>query len=202
MKLYYLQGACSLCPHILLRETDTPFELEGVDRKTKTTKGGENYWDVNPTGQVPSLRLDDGQVLTEVTAIAQYIADRKPEAGLVPPRGSMDHYRMLQWMNFIAAEIHKQYTPLFRPNMPEDYKPVAKENIGKAHTIFDKHLAGKDFMVGNKFGVVDAYVFVIANWARFQQIDIAQWPNVKALQERVRGRPKVQEALKAEGLIK
>jgi len=114
----------------------------------------------------------------------------------------MDHYRMLQWMNFIAAEIHKQYTPLFRPNMPEDYKPVAKENIGKAHTIIDKHLAGKDFMVGNKFGVVDAYVFVIANWARFQQIDIAQWPNVKALQERVRDRPKVQEALKAEGLIK
>jgi glutathione S-transferase len=202
MKLYFLPGACSLCPHILLRETDTPFELEGIDRKTKTTRGGEDYLSVSRTGHVPALRLDDGQVLTEVSAISQYIADRKPEAGLMPPPGTMERYRLLEWLSFISTEIHKQYTPLFKPNMPEDYKPVAKDNIVKAYGIVDKHLAGKQFMVGEKFGIADAYIFVVANWARFQQMDIAQWPNLKALQERVRERPKVQDALKAEGLIK
>lgn len=202
MKLYFFPGACSLCPHIVLRETDTPFELERVDSKAKTTAHGEDFWAVSRTGLVPALRLDDGQVLSEVAIIVQYICDRKPEAKLMPPPGSMERYRLLEWLNFLATEVHKQNTPLFEPATPEDYKPIAQEILAKSYQLLDRHLAGKRFMMGDRFSVADAYLFVMANWLRLHKMDIAQWPNVKALQERVRARPKVQEALKAEGLIK
>lgn len=202
MKLYFFPGACSLCPHIVLRETDTPFELERIDPKAKTTAHGEDFWAISRTGLVPALRLDDGQVLTEVSAIVQYIADRKPEAKLMPAPGTMERYRLIEWLNFLASEVHKQNTPLFKPNTPEDYKPIARDILSKSFALLDRHLAGKPYMLGDNYSVADPYVFVMAKWLRLHKMDIAQWPNVKALQERVRERPKVQEALKAEGLIK
>jgi glutathione S-transferase len=202
MKLYFFPGACSLCPHIVLRETGTPFELERVDTKAKTTASGEDFLAVSRTGLVPALRLDDGQVLTEVSAIVQYIADKKPEAGLMPAPGSMERYRLLEWLNFLATEVHKQNTPLFKPNTPEEYRTIARDILSRSYALLDKHLAGKQFMLGDRYSVADPYLFVMANWLRLHKIDVAQWPNVKALHERVRERPKVQEALRAEGLIK
>ena len=131
MKLYFFPGACSLCPHIVLRESDTPFELERVDPKAKTTAKGEDFWAVSRTGLVPALRLDDSQMLTEVGTIVQYISDKKPEAKLMPPQGSMERYRLLEWLNFIATELHKQITPLFKPNTPDEYRPIAQGELAK-----------------------------------------------------------------------
>jgi glutathione S-transferase len=202
MKLYYSPGACSLAPNIAMHEAGIPFELERVDNKAKTTKSGENFWDVNPKGVVPVLKLDDGQVLTEAVAILLYLAERKPEAGLLPKHGTMEYYRALEWLNFLSSEIHKQFTPLFKDGTPDAYKPVAKKNLIAAFDHIDKHLAGKQFLVGDRLSIADIYLFVVSNWGRFQDIDIAQWPNVKALQTAIRARPGVQEAMKAEGLIK
>jgi glutathione S-transferase len=202
MKLYYSPGACSLAPNILMHEAGIAFDLERVDNKAKTTKGGENFWDVNPKGVVPVLKLDDGQTLTEAVAILLYLADRKPEAGLSPKHGTMEYYRLLEWLNFISSEIHKQFTPLFKDGTPDDYKPVAKKNLLAAFSHIDRHLAGKQFLVGDKLSIADIYLFVVSNWGRFQDIDTAQWPNLKALQTAIRARPGVQEAMKAEGLIK
>jgi glutathione S-transferase len=202
MKLYFAPGACSLAVNIALHEASIPFDLERVDNKAKVTKGGENFWDVNPKGVVPVAKLDNGETLTEAAALLQYVADRKPELGLMPKAGTMDYYRAQEWLTFIATELHKQFTPLFKDATPDDYKPIAKDNILKAFKLVDAHLAGKQYMVGNAYTVVDIYLFVVANWSRFQQIDVAQWPNLKALQERVRARPKVHDAMKAEGLIK
>lgn len=202
MKLYYSPGACSLAPNILMHEAGIPVELERVDNKNKTTKSGENFWDVNPKGVVPVLKLDDGQKLTEAVAILLYLADKKPESGLLPKHGTMDYYRMLEWLNFVSSEIHKQFTPLFKDGTPDEYKPIAKKNLIAAFAHLDKHLAGKQFLVGDKLSVADIYLCVVSNWARFQDIDIAQWPNLKAFQTAMRARPGVQEAMKAEGLIK
>ena len=202
MKLYFAPGACSLAPHIVLHEAGVPFEAEKVDNKAKTTKSGENYLDVNPRGMVPALKLDNGEILTEGPAIVQYIADMKPDSGLMPKPGSFERYRVLEWLNYITSEVHKQFTPLFKPNTPDDYKPIAKENLNKAFKHIDAHLAGKKFLTGDPFTVADAYLFVVTNWSRFQDIDVAQWPNLKAFQERVKARQAVQEAMKTEGLIK
>lgn len=202
MKLYFSPGACSLAPHIALSEIGVPFEIERVDNKAKVTKSGENFWDVNPKGVVPVLKLDDGESLTEAVAILQFIADKKPESGLLPKHGTMDYYRVLEWLNFISSEIHKQFTPLFKDGTPADYRPIPKDNLQKAFTFVDAHLAGKQYLMGDTFTVADAYLFVVTNWGRFQEIDVAQWPNLKAFQDRVKARPAVQEAMKAEGLIK
>ena len=202
MKLYYSPGACSLAPNILMHELGIAFNLERVDNKAKTTKSGENFWDVNPKGVVPVLKLDDGQTLTEAVAILIYLADRKPEAGLLPKHGTIEYYRELEWLIFITTEIHKQFTPLFKDATPADYKLIAKKNLMTAFGHVDKHLTGKQFMVGEKLTVADIYLFVVTNWSRFQDIDVAQWPNLKVFQDRMRARPQVQEAMKAEGLIK
>lgn len=202
MKLYYSPGACSLAPNILMHEAGIGFDLERVDNKAKTTKSGENFWDVNPKGVVPVLKLDDGETLTEAVAILIYLADKKPDAGLLPKHGSMEYYRVLEWLIYITTEIHKQFTPLFKQGTPDDYKPIARKNLLIAFAHVDKHLAGKQFLVGEKLSVADIYLFVVSNWSRFQDIDVAQWPNLKAFQDRMFARPKVQEAMKAEGLIK
>lgn len=202
MKLYYSPGACSLSPHIVLRGAGLPFDLERVDNKAKKTASGTDFWSVNPKGMVPTLQLDDGQILTEGPAIVQYIADCRPETGLMPAPGTMERYRVLEWLNFVVAEIHKQFTPLFKPDTPEDYKTIAKNNILKAFALLDRHLAGKQYLLGDRFSVADAYLFVVLNWARLHKIDLAEWPNVKAFRERVAARPMVHEAMKAEGLIK
>ncbi len=202
MKLYFSPGACSLAPHIALHEIGVPFEIDRVDNKAKVTQGGENFWDVNPKGVVPVLKLDSGETLTEAAAILQFIAGKKPESGLLPEHGTMDYYRVLEWLTFISTEIHKQFTPLFKQDTPADYRSIAKANLQKAFTLVDAHLAGKSYLMGETFTVADAYLFVVTNWGRFQEIDVAQWPNLKAFQDRVKARPAVQEAMKAEGLIK
>ena len=202
MKLYFSPGACSLSPHIVLRETGIPFELEQVDTRAKRTKAGADFLQINPKGQVPVLALDDGDRLTEGPAIVQYIADQAPASGLVPPAGTKERYHVQEWLNFITSELHKNFSPLFRPNTPDVYKPVAKENLASRFGYLDRHLAGGKYLMGDQFTIADAYLFTILNWTNFQSIDLGQWPNVKAYFERVRARPTVQDAMKAEGLLK
>jgi len=202
MKLYLSPGACSLSPHIVFREAGLTVEIERVDNKAKKTASGDDFWSVNPLGMVPALKLDNGEVLTEGPAIVQYLADMKPESGLMPKPGSLERYRALEWLNYITSELHKQFTPLFKPNTPDEYRTIAKENVIKAFNRLDAHLAGKQYLLGDQFTVADAYLFVVSNWARFHDIDVAKWPSLKAFQDRVKARPAVQEAMKAEGLIK
>ena len=202
MKLYYSPGACSLSPHIVAREAGIKIDLQKVNTKDKSMEGGGDFWKVNPKGYVPTLELDSGERLTEGPAIVQYLADRKPESGLAPKAGTLERYRLQEWLNFLTSEVHKQFSPLFRPNTPEDYKPIAKENIGKRFDWLDKQLAGKDYLMGKQFTVADAYLFVLLGWTRPTQIDLARWPNLAAFHKRVAARPKVQEAMQAEGLLK
>jgi len=202
MKLYYAPGACSLSPHIVLRELGLPVELKKVNTKDKTFDGGGDYRKVNARGYVPALELDNGQVLTEGPAIVQYLADQKPESGLAPKAGSLERYRLMEWLNFLTSEVHKQFSPLFKPNTPEDYKPIARENIATRFDWIEQQLAGKDYLTGKTFSVADAYLFVLLGWTKFTGIDLARWPNIQAFHARVGARPKVQEALRAEGLLK
>lgn len=201
MKLYYSPGACSLSPHIVSRELGIPVELKKVNTKDKTIEGGGDYWKVNGRGYVPALELDSGEILTEGPAIVQYLADQKPGAGLAPKAGSLERYRLQEWLNFLTSEVHKQFSPLFKPNTPEDYKPVAKQNIATRFDWLDKQLAGKDYLMGKQFSVADAYLFVLLRWTKPTQIDLAKWPNLVAFHDRVAARPKVKEALQAEGLL-
>ena len=202
MKLYYAPGACSLSPHIVSRELGIPLELKKVNTKDKTVEGGGDYWQVNPRGYVPALVLDNGETLTEGPAIVQYLADQKPEAGLAPKAGSFERYRLQEWLNFLTSEIHKTFSPLFKPNTPEEYKKIAKENLATRFDWLDKQLAGKDYLMGKQFTVADAYLFVLTNWTKFHNIDLGRWPNIAAYHQRVGARPKVQEAMQAEGLLK
>ncbi|HEX9461729.1 MAG TPA: glutathione transferase GstA [Alphaproteobacteria bacterium] len=202
MKLYFSPGACSLSPHIVLREAGLNFELEQVDTKTKKTKAGADFWTVNPKGYVPVLRLDNGETLTEGPAIVQYLADQKPESGLAPKPGSLERYRLAEWLNFTTSELHKGFTPLFKPNTADEYKKIARETLATRLAYLDKQLAGRQYLMADRFTVADAYAFTVVNWSNFQNVDLAPWPNVKAYMDRVRARPKVQEALKAEGLLK
>ena len=200
MKLYYSPGACSLAPHIAMRELGIPVELKKVDLKAKQYEGGD-YKQVNGKGYVPAIATDDGTVLTECPAILQYLADQKPEAGLAPKNGTMERYHLQEWLNFLTSEVHKQFSPLFRPNTPEEYKSIAKENLGKRFDWLDQQLAGKDYLTGKQFSVADAYLFVLTNWTKPTNIDLSKWPNVQAFQKRVAARPKVKEAMQAEGLL-
>lgn len=199
MKLYYLPGACSLSPHIVALEAGVPLEYEEVDRQKKT-KSGKDFWGITAKGLVPVLEFDDGQRLTEGPAIVQYLADQKPAAGLAPPAGTMERYRLQEWLNFVASELHKTYSPLFRPTTPDEFKKLSRENINKRLEWIDRELAGKQYLMGDKFTVADAYLFVVLRWSPRVEIDLSKFPNIKAYMERVAARPKVQEALKAEGL--
>jgi glutathione S-transferase len=201
MKLYYAPGACSLSPHIVLREAGLPFDLEQVDNKEKKTKSGQNFWDINPKGQVPVLELDEGGRLTEGPVIVQYIADKKSGAGLAPPCGTPERYRVQEWLNFITSELHKSFGPIFRPTTPDEYKKISRENIAKRYDWLDQQLAGRQFLTGDKFTIADAYLFTVLRWSPRVEIDLGRWPNLKAYVDRVAARPKVREALQAEGLI-
>ncbi len=201
MKLYFAPGACSLSPHIVLRETGSKFDLEQVNNQEKKTKSGTDYWTVNPKGQVPVLELDDGERLTEGPVIVQYIADQKPESGLVPAAGTKERYRVQEWLNFTTSELHKSFGPLFRPTTPDAYKTISKENLGKRFDWLDQQLAGRQYLMGDKFSVADAYLFTVLRWSGRVEIDLAKWPNLKSYVDRVAARPKVQEAMKAEGLM-
>ena len=202
MKLYYAPGACSLSPHIVARELGMSVELKKVNTKDKTFEGGGDYWKVNPRGYVPALELDNGRTLTEGPAIVQYLADQKPDSGLAPKAGTFERYQLQEWLNFLTSEVHKQFSPLFKPNTPEDYKPIVKQNLASRFDWIEQQLAGKDYLMGKAFTVADAYLFVLLGWTKPTGIDLARWPNLAAFHQRVGARPKVQEAMQVEGLLK
>ncbi len=202
MKLYYSPGACSLSPHIILLETGLPFTTEKTDLKSKKTEKGVDYFTINSKGTVPALQLDDGQVLTEGPAIVQYIADQKPDSGLAPRAGTSERYRLMEMLNYISSEVHKNFTPLFDPSTSADWKQAAVEALGKKFDWLSGFIGNKKFLMGDNFTVADAYLFTVLSWARHVGIDLRKWPVLEAYQSRVGHRPKVQEALKAEGLIK
>ena len=200
MKLFYKSGACSLSPHIVLEELGLPHETEAVDLKAKKTASGGDFLAINPKGYVPALQLDDGTVLTEGPAIVQYLADLKPEKKLAPANGSVARYRLQSWLTFIGTELHKQFSPLFNPAAPDDWKAVCRGNIERRLAWVNEQLAGKDYLMGPDFSVADAYLFTVVNWTRVVKIDISAHANVTAFMARVAARPGVQAALKAEGL--
>lgn len=198
MKLFYSPGACSLSPHIILRELGLPFELERVDTKKGKTATGADFQQLNPKGYVPVLQLDDGACLTEGPAIVQYLADRKPEAGLAPPAGSMERYRLQEWLNYITSELHKSLGSLFNPAMPPEWKETTRQALARKFDFLSNQLAGRDFLLGDRFTVADAYLFVVLGWTRFLDIDLDRWPVLRAYQDRILARPAVQAARSAE----
>jgi len=202
MKLYYSPGACSLSPHIVAREAGVPIELEKVDLRAHKTENGKDYMTINPKGYVPALGLDDGSVLTEGPAIVQYLADQKPASKVAPAAGTVERYRLQEWLAFIGTELHKNFGPLFNPATPDAVKQTAKANIEKRLAYVNEQLAKRQFLVGDTFTAADAYAFTIINWTNFVGMDLKAYPNVAAYMGRIAGRPKVQEALKAEGLSK
>ncbi len=201
-KLYYSPGACSLSPHIALREAGLPFDLVLASTKTKKLADGTDYYGINPKGYVPLLELDDGQRLSEGPAIVQYIADQVPASKLAPAAGSMERYRLMEWLNFITSELHKGFSPLFNPATPEDYKAIARTRLTERLTWVDSQLAGKDYLMGDTFTVADGYLFTVAGWGQYVGVDIKPLANLSAYMGRVAARPSVQAALKAEGLLK
>lgn len=198
MKLYYKPGACSLAPHIVLREAGLDFDLAKVDLAAKTLEDGSDFLAVNPKGQVPTLGLDEGGILTEASVTVQYIADQAPASGLIPVAGTIARYRVQEWLNFVSSELHKTFSPLFRPNTPDAYKEIAKQLLAAKLGTLDRHLEGKPYLTGEGFTVADAYAYVVLGWAPRVGIDLATWPNVKAFFERVGARPAVKAALAAE----
>ena len=201
-KLYYSPGACSLSPHIALREAGLPFDLVLASTKTKKLADGTDFYTINPKGSVPVLELADGQRLTEGPAIVQYIADLAPASQLAPAAGTMARYRLMEWLNFITSELHKGFSPLFNPAMPEEAKVLSRAKLTERLTWVDTQLEGKSFLLGDSFTVADGYLFTVANWGKFVGVDIAPMKNLSAFMGRVAARPAVQAALKAEGLLK
>lgn len=202
MKLYYSPGACSMAPHIVLREAGYAFDAEKVDIPNKKTASGADFWKINPKGYVPALQLDNGEVLTEVGVICQYLADQKPEAKLAPKLGTMERYHLMEMLNFCASEIHKQIGAMFNPKMTPEMKEVQLGVIERRFNALEKLLEGKEYAMGDAFSVADAYLFTVLNWTRMHKIDLDKWPNIKAFMAKVVARPAVQETLKAEGLVK
>jgi glutathione S-transferase len=202
MKLYYSPGACSLSPHIALREAGLPFELVLASTKTHQLADGTDYYTINPKGSVPLLELDNGERLSEGPAIVQYIADQVPAKGLAPAAGTMARYRLMEWLNFITSELHKGFSPLFNPAMPEEAKALSRAKLLERLTWVDGQLAGKDYLMGSSFTVADPYLFTVAGWGKYVGVDISGLANLGAYLGRVAARPAVQDALKAEGLLK
>jgi glutathione S-transferase len=200
MKLFIKAGACSLSPHIAVRELGLDCEIVPVDLAAKKLADGSDYRAVSPKGQVPALQLDDGQLLTEGQVIVQYLADCKPESGLMPPAGTLERYRVLEWLSFISTELHKSFSPLFRPNTPDAYKTIAKETIAAKLDIVEAALAGRQWLAADTFTVADGYGFTVTNWAAPMGIDLARWPNLVAWRARVGARPGVKAAMAEEGL--
>ncbi len=202
MKLYYSPGACSLSPHIVMYEAGLPFEAIMAPTKTHKLPDGSDYYQVNPLGYVPFLTLDDGRTLHEGPAIVQYIADQVPGKSLAPAAGTFERYKLQEWLTFIGTELHKGFSPLFTPNMPEEAKTMAKARLVSRLQWVDGELAGKQYLMGDQFTVADAYLFVVSNWGQHVGVDVAPFANLVAYRARVGSRPAVIAAMKAEGLIK
>ena len=201
MKLFLSPGACSLSPHIVLHEAGLAHDSERVDLKTHKTASGGDYYAVNPKGYVPALVLDDGTVLTEGPVIVQYLADRKPDSGLAPANGSLDRYRLQEWLGFISTEVHKQYSPLFNPAATDDTKKLFIDRLHGRYAWLEQQLTAKQYLMGDRFTVADAYLFTVMNWAQRLKFDMSRYPNLMAYVGRVAARPAVQAAMRAEGLI-
>ena len=201
MKLYYMVGACSLASLIALQESGVAFETAALDRKTRRTSDGLDYKEVNSKGYVPALRLDDGQVLTENVAVLLYIADINPAAKLAPAAGTLERYRLIEWLAFISSEIHKNYSPLFSPAASEDTKQFMRGNLAKRLDWLNGAL-GSTLLTGDTFTVADAYLFTVLGWSDRVGVDLAKWPNLKRFHAELASRPSVLAALKAEGLSK
>jgi glutathione S-transferase len=203
MKLYFSPGACSLHPHIALREAGLPFELVRVDlRAHKVASVGDDYYGLNPKGYVPLLELDDGAHLSEGAVIDQYIADRNPDARLIPRAGTMERYRAQEWLNFIATELHKQFSPLFYSTTPDDVKAQLRQRIAGRLDLIEKTLTRQPYLLGDTFTVADGYLFNMLRWTESTGIDRARWPAIVAFYDRVSQRPAVQAALEAEKAVK
>ena len=202
MKLYYSPGACSLSPHIVLKESGLTFEAIAAPTKTHKLADGTDYYTINPLGYVPLLVLNDGRQLREGPAIVQYIADQVPDKHLAPANGSWERYKLQEWLNTISTELHKGFSPLFTPNMPEQAKDIAKARLISRLSWVDGELAGKNYLMGDTFTVADAYLFVVAGWGKHVGVDISGMTHLGAFMARVGARPAVQEALRAEGLLK
>lgn len=200
MKLYYSPGTCALSPHIVANELSLPLKLVKVDLKSKLTEAGEEFTKINPNGYVPVLVLEDGKQLTEGPAIVQYLADLKPDHHLAPPQGSFERYRLQQWLSFITSEIHKSFSPLFNPTVPEDAKKVLKNQlISRLDTVAD-HLTAQPYLLGEQFTVADAYLFVTLGWGPYVGLDMTRWPALKTYVNKIASRPAVRKAMQEEGL--
>jgi glutathione S-transferase len=200
-KLYYAPGACSLAPHIVLREAGATFSLEKVDTGTHRLADGSDYYAINPKGQVPVLELDDGTRLTEGPVVSQFIADRAGALALMPAAGSLARYRVMEWQNYVTSELHKSFTPLFHGGLDATAKKTLAAILRKKLEWLNGQLAGKSYLTGDIFTAADAYLFVVLNWAKFVQIDLTDLKHIGAFMSRVAARPAVQAALKAEGLL-
>ncbi|HKH32652.1 MAG TPA: glutathione transferase GstA [Beijerinckiaceae bacterium] len=202
MKLYYAPAACSLAPHIVAREAGLKIDLDKVDFTTRKTESGESFAEVNPKGYVPALRLDNGEVLTEAATLVQYLADQAPQAGLAPANGTLERYRLQEWLTFVSSELHKGFGPLWKPDTPDAMKEIVRANLAKRFAWLDGELAKRPYLTGERFTAADAYLFTVVNWTNFHNIDLKPYPNLKAFMDRVAARPAVQQAMQAEGLLK
>jgi glutathione S-transferase len=202
MKLYYSPGACSLSPHIALLEAGLPYDLVKVDVRAKKLENGDDYLKVNPKGQVPALALDNGELLTEGPVIVQVVADKAAGKNLAPARDSAERYKLQEWLNFVTSELHKNFGPMFSPLLPEEAKPFFKDRVMSKFKYLETALAGRDYLMGKQFTVADGYLFTMLTWADRLKFDLSAMPTLLAYKARVAARPKVQEALTKEGLMK
>ena len=201
MKLYYSPGACSLAAHIALAESGLAYTTEQVDLRKHATADGRDYYAINPKGYVPLLELADGTRFSEAAVILQYIADRVPGA-LAPAQGTLAHYRVAEWVSFVATELHQKYGPFWYPTTPDATKDANRAKLAKRFDLLAATLAAQPYLTGTQFTIADAYLFTILNWSPMLGIDLAPWPALAAFQERVAARTAVQRALREEGLLK
>lgn len=200
MKLYYAPGTCALAPHIVANEAGLPFDLVKVDLRARQTEDGQDYLGTNPNGYVPALVLDDGSTLTEASLLVQYLADQKPDSGLIPAAGTMERYRVQQILAFISTELHKIFGPFFKPGTPEDTRATSRDHLTRRIGYLDGRLQGKTFLTGETFTVADAYLWTILGWAKYADLDLSAFPNVQRFLGAVAARPAVQQSLREQGL--
>jgi glutathione S-transferase len=198
MKLYLAPHACSLAVDIVARELTMPLSLEWVDVRAKRLLDGTDYFKINPKGQVPTLALDDGQLLTEGPVIVQCIADMKAGNSPLPQNATLERYRVLEWLNFISSELHKGFTPLFRPTTPSAYREIAIENLSKRFAWLNEVLSSQPYLAGDAFTVADAYCYTIVTWSRLHNLDLSPWPHLVDYINRIEVRDSVKAARAAE----
>jgi glutathione S-transferase len=202
MKLFYSPGACSLSPNIVAHEAGIELRLQKVDMKTKTVSVEGDFLQINPKGYVPALELDNGDILTEGPAIVQYLADLEPETKLAPAAGTMERYRLQELLNYLNSEIHKTYSPFFKPNTSAEVRAEREAYLRKRYELLDKQLENRPYLMGDGFTVADAYLFTVTRWAGALKLDLSNFAHLQEFQKRVSARPAVKAAMTAEGLIK